>query len=1184
MTTRSSQLLAAILFCASPAIAAERPIVTYTLNSSVDTNTSTGQQIAACMAAAVENYNRYAVFPGPADGSSFPMRVYYSSGVPTAQASGNGSITFGGQRNTRVAQHEMVHVFGAGQHWQWPNLMVGGVWQGNYTKAVIQSLDGAGAGLYGDAIHFWPYGLNYDSEWNTTNAKRNVIVTAAFMRDMGIGYTWPPVNGPANGTYRLTPAHATGMALRTTGTASGSAMDIAAYGGGTDQQFRLERQPDGTYEIKSAQPGNRNLNLPGATTSVGAVLQMTNDNNTDAQRWILEPHASGFRITSHNHLLRVLEAAGAGATDGTAAQTGDYSGTTGNHQLWNLTAIPGTDSQTIAYWHGDVSGLWNAPVSGNTNWANGYNRSTDLGRIPDSLTTVFIGAGTANRNTTLGQDFTIPGLIFDGPNAASIGGSHNLTLGGDGIDIGLIAGAATIDTSGQVILGADQTWTNHSLNPLTVASQITGTARLTVAGAGSVLLTGDNTYSGGTEIAGGTLQVGNGGTTGSLQGNLINNGGRLTFNRSSSLSYGGGISGNGGLRKIGAGILTLTGANTYSGGTDINGGAIAVSTSTALGSGDVAPAGGRLQISSGITLTTGGFWPGGRTNSPSSSPDTCAFENLSGNNTITGSVNFASVGGSHVNILSTAGTLTFNGAFGVVNVTGNRYFHFTGAGDIAARGVIANGNAIVGVVKGGSGTLTLTGANTYTGGTAINAGRLFSNSSGMNGGGIFIASGATLTFTGHNQTNSSTLTGAGAIVNDTPNTIVFTGNHSGFNGTFSHTAGGNNTQFNSASSGSPNAAYQITAGELIFAANGDYTVKMGSLASTGGNIRGGNAATGTTTLEIGNLGTDTSIAGNLNNGGTKILSLRKVGGGSLTLLGTNNLSGATTVVGGSLIVNGSDTATPITVANGASLRGSGSVGAVIVQAGGILAPGTSIGPLNTGTTTIHGTLAIEVANSENADRLNASGSVDLTGPLVITAPAGLPGGTAFTIINKTSLGPVNGTFSGLPQDSLFDAGGNTWVISYSGGDGNDVVITLAALTPGETWRQQSFGDNWQDDAVAGDTADPDGDGVPNLLERAFGGDPNVADQSILPRIDPAAPLLSIIYRKVKFAEDLIYEVQQSTDLSSTEWSMATGEETPILDNGAVETLRFTTPVESALKKFLRVRVKAIEPRIMSSAK
>jgi autotransporter-associated beta strand protein len=81
-------------------------------------------------------------------------------------------------------------------------------------------------------------------------------------------------------------------------------------------------------------------------------------------------------------------------------------------------------------------------------------------------------------------------------------------------------------------------------------------------------LTGSNIYSGNTTITNGTLELGGGGTTGSIAGNVTNNG-TLAFNRADAVTFANVVSGAGVLAKQGTGTLTLTGANSYSGGTTI---------------------------------------------------------------------------------------------------------------------------------------------------------------------------------------------------------------------------------------------------------------------------------------------------------------------------------------------------------------------------------------------------------------------------------------------------------------------------------------------------------------------------------------------------------------------------------------------------------------------------------------
>ena len=88
-------------------------------------------------------------------------------------------------------------------------------------------------------------------------------------------------------------------------------------------------------------------------------------------------------------------------------------------------------------------------------------------------------------------------------------------------------------------------------------------------------LTAANTYAGGTTISGGTLQLGAGGTTGSLLGNVTDNG-TLAFDRSDTVTFGGVISGSGGLAQIGSGTTILNAVNTFSGPTAVTSGWLAI--------------------------------------------------------------------------------------------------------------------------------------------------------------------------------------------------------------------------------------------------------------------------------------------------------------------------------------------------------------------------------------------------------------------------------------------------------------------------------------------------------------------------------------------------------------------------------------------------------------------------------
>jgi len=111
---------------------------------------------------------------------------------------------------------------------------------------------------------------------------------------------------------------------------------------------------------------------------------------------------------------------------------------------------------------------------------------------------------------------------------------------------------------------------------------LSGTGGLVKQGPGTLVLTGANTYGGGTTISAGTLQLGNGGLTGSIGGNVINNG-VLAINRS-TVTLAGVISGSGALHQVGPGVTVLSADNTYSGGTTISGGNLQLGVGGATGS------------------------------------------------------------------------------------------------------------------------------------------------------------------------------------------------------------------------------------------------------------------------------------------------------------------------------------------------------------------------------------------------------------------------------------------------------------------------------------------------------------------------------------------------------------------------------------------------------------------------
>ena len=233
------------------------------------------------------------------------------------------------------------------------------------------------------------------------------------------------------------------------------------------------------------------------------------------------------------------------------------------------------------------------------------------------------------------------------------------------------------------------TWINSG--GLTVGTD--GVAALSISGNGVLEVGGTLSRSAGGSIdlaAGGTLQIGRGGATGTLDTDLVNNG-HLIFDRTTASTYSGSISGTGMLTKNGSGTLTLTGDNTYNGTTTVNSGILSLGASE------------RIADTSDLVVASGTF-------------DLAGFSESLGSLTGSGNITLGS------------GTLTTNS-----------FSNSTFSGVISGIGG--------GLTKSGSGTLTLSGGNPYSGTTTINAGTLAVDGSIANSP-VTISNGGTLAGSG----------------------------------------------------------------------------------------------------------------------------------------------------------------------------------------------------------------------------------------------------------------------------------------------------------------------------------------------------------------------------------------------------------------------------------------------------
>src|SRR5262245_23874837 len=154
-------------------------VLTYTVEAGGWPNDTHRNAAISAIQSSVNRYNAYGDF------GSYNVYVYYNAGIPTAQANYLGGIGFGGTYpNERVAMHELAHYLGSGTY--------GTPWDGTRGEALIDQFDGIEAFLQGDAQHFWPYGLNFDSEGSEINKQRQVAMVYAQRADMGIGSTANP--------------------------------------------------------------------------------------------------------------------------------------------------------------------------------------------------------------------------------------------------------------------------------------------------------------------------------------------------------------------------------------------------------------------------------------------------------------------------------------------------------------------------------------------------------------------------------------------------------------------------------------------------------------------------------------------------------------------------------------------------------------------------------------------------------------------------------------------------------------------------------------------------------------------------------------------------------------------------------------------------------------------------------
>jgi len=625
----------------------------------------------------------------------------------------------------------------------------------------------------------------------------------------------------------------------------------------------------------------------------------------------------------------------------------------------------------------------------NPNWSIGNNWSGGAAPTGAGGENLVFPSGASN----LATNNNINGASFNSITIKGSGytlGSKAITLGAGGLADSSVAGANTINLG--VTFAATRTVTvSNAGTTLTISGVISGAGGLTKAGAGTVTLSAANTYTGVTTINAGTIAIaadaGLGAAPGApTAGKLTFGGGTLRTTASFTLAA------NRGIALTGAGTISTNPGTTLTYGGIIAG----ASPLTKAGTGTLIVSGANTYT--GATAISAGTLQLGATNAvPSGSAVT-----------VSGGATFDLRGFSDaIGSLAGAGTVT-SGAAGAVTLTAGGNNSST-----TFSGVMQNGSGTVALTKVGTGTMTLSGANTYSGATTASAGVLDVQNNtalGATAGATTVAGGAALQ-----------LDGSGLVVAE-PVTLNGTGIAGG--GALRQVANTN-----------------TWSGAITLGSAARVNADAGTLTVSGGITNGGFL------LTVGGAGNTTVSTTVISGTG----GLTKDGTGTVTLSANNTYTGTTTVSAGTLLVNGSQGSSAVSL-NGGTLGGTGTVGAITsTGSGGSVAPGVGVGILTSGNVNwssgspgfvvqLNGTTA-----GTGYDQLNVTGSVNLGGATLSgTLGFSPPNGTNFTIINNDGGDAVIGTFAGLPEGSTVVLSGQSLQISYVGGTGNDVVLSVVA--------------------------------------------------------------------------------------------------------------------------------------------
>ncbi|MEM5439954.1 autotransporter outer membrane beta-barrel domain-containing protein [Paraburkholderia diazotrophica] len=740
---------------------------------------------------------------------------------------------------------------------------------------------------------------------------------------------------------------------------------------------------------------------------------------------------------------------------------GDDASTAGLIATVNLNNGGALLAQTIAGGAGNASRIFNWTNGTIGNEASGQNMTVSLASLALSgsgphifdiegstavagVSSLLSGTGALTKQgagtlvLTAANAYTGGTTIQDGTVRISGDGNLGATSGGLTLDGGTLEASASMTSARNVTLASTGTFLTDTGTTLTLTGPLSGAGNMTKAGSGTLAVLGTGSYAGGTTIAAGTLQLGNGGTSGSITGDVVDNG-VLAFDRSDTNTFGGVISGSGAVNQIGSGTTILTGTNTYTGSTSVTNGSLivdgnqsaATGLTSVLGGGTI---GGAGTIGGSVVVASGGALNPG---DPGTMPGTLT------------------IGGD----LALASGSTLNYRFGEPNVPGGAYNDLTNVGG----NLTLAGTLNVTTTSGGSfgpgvyrvfnygGTLT---DNGLTVGTAPSPDYLIQtsvakqvnlvNTAGLalnywDGGGTSMTKNDrvieggdgtwTTATTGSNSNNWTTpdgsvdapyAQGAFAVFEGAPGTV-----------TVDNSLG----QVQAAGMQFATNGYHLTGGpiELTGGLSGSIVrVGDGTITGTGYTVAIDNVLTGKTRLIKTDLGTLVLNGNNTYTGGTDIQ------GGTVRVSSDANLgaaSGGLTLDGGTL-----ETTANMTSARNVSLA---STGTFVTDPGTTLALDGTIAGSGSITKAGAGTLLLAGAGTQTGDTVIAAGTLKAAAANVLSPASAMTvqGGATLdlndfdqTIPTLTNAGTV--ALSGAPGTTLTVSG------NYMGAGGGVRLSTL----------------------------------------------------------------------------------------------------------------------------------------------